>query len=81
MTKAKPKPAPEPGPDAFVPDVQVRREFGVSSMAIHRWDKDKKLGFPPKIQIRGKNFRSRQALEAFKARLLDQAIQQRSASK
>jgi hypothetical protein len=61
-------------PDQFVPDPKVRREFGITEMTLHRWDNDKQLNFPTKIRIRGRNFRSREALEAFKARMLRMAI-------
>jgi hypothetical protein len=61
-------------PEQFVPDPKVRREFGVTAMTLHRWDHDAALGFPPKIKIRNRNFRSRSALEAFKATMLRRAI-------
>jgi hypothetical protein len=61
-------------PDQFVPDPQVWREFNITEMTLHRWDNDEALGFPPKIKIRSRNFRSRAALEAFKAKMLRQAI-------
>jgi predicted DNA-binding transcriptional regulator AlpA len=63
--------------DISVPGPQVEREFGVSSMTIWRWDRDSKLGFPPKIKINGRNYRSRQQLEAFKANLLAAALKAR----
>jgi hypothetical protein len=50
----------------------------VTEMTLHRWDKDPSLGFPPKIQIRGRNFRSRRALEQFKERMVAQAIKARA---
>jgi hypothetical protein len=61
-------------PDQFVPDPKVRREFDITEMTLHRWDNDEALGFPPKIKIRGRNFRSRLALEAFKTTMLRRAI-------
>ena len=60
--------------DYLVPDPQVEREFGVTSMTIWRWTRDPELGFPPAIQIKNRNYRSRQQLEAFKSRLLAEAI-------
>jgi hypothetical protein len=60
--------------DTFVPDPQVWRELGVTSMTGWRWSHDDRLNFPPPIQIRGRNYRSRRQLEDFKARLLRQAI-------
>ena len=67
-------------PDMLVPDPVVAHEFGVTAMSIWRWDRDEQLlelGWPPAIQIRTRNFRSRQALEAFKAALQRQAIARR----
>jgi hypothetical protein len=61
-------------PDTFVPDAQVCREFGITSMTLWRWSRDPKLGFPPPIGIRKRNFRSRRALEAFKQNLVRAAI-------
>jgi predicted DNA-binding transcriptional regulator AlpA len=60
--------------DTFVPDPQVWRELGVTSMTGWRWSHDDRLNFPRPIQIRGRNYRSRRQLEDFKARLLRQAI-------
>jgi hypothetical protein len=57
-----------------VPDPLVWKEFHVTSMTLYRWTHDKALGFPPPIKINKRNFRSRQQLEAFKARMLRQAI-------
>jgi predicted DNA-binding transcriptional regulator AlpA len=64
-------------PDSLVPSPQVQREFNVSVMTIWRWDKNKNLGFPPAIKINGRNYRSRQQLEAFKQRLLARALKTR----
>jgi hypothetical protein len=64
-------------PDQFVPDPKARSEFGLSAMGWWRWNQDAlliELGLPPPIVIRGKNYRSRRALEAFKQRLLRRAI-------
>lgn len=63
--------------DELVPDPAVAREFNISLMTLVRWSQDPSLDFPPKIQIRKRNFRSRRALEAFKARMLRSAIAQR----
>src|SRR5260370_29647203 len=60
--------------DEFVPDPQVRRELSINPMRLHRWERDARLDFPPKIKIRGHNFRSRKALEHFKQRMIDMAI-------
>lgn len=75
-------PTPRPGtlpdlpPDQFVPDPIVAKEFGgVSLMTLYRWTNDPKLGFPPPVKIRTKNFRSRRALEDFKARIISQRVE------
>jgi hypothetical protein len=64
-------------PDILVPDPLMQREFGVTAMTINRWDHNENLGFPPKIKLNGRNYRSRRALEAFKARLMAQALKAR----
>ncbi len=61
--------------DEFVPDTQVIKEFGIATMTLWRWDRDPKLGFPPPITIRLRKFRSRLALEEFKARMQRLAIE------
>jgi hypothetical protein len=57
-------------PDALVPDPLVRREFGISAMTLFRWSRDPALNFPPAVKVRTRNFRSRRALEAWKARMI-----------
>src|SRR5262245_7968798 len=62
-------------PDTFVPDAQVRAEFGnITAMTLFRWDHNPELGFPPPIDIAGRKYRSRRMLEAFKQRALRTAI-------
>jgi hypothetical protein len=63
--------------DTLVPDPVVWAEFDISSMTGWRWTRDPELDFPPAIRIRGRNFRSRRQLEAFKERLLRAAITSR----
>ena len=65
--------------DVLVPDPQVAREFGVTLMSLWRWSQDPHLNFPTAIKIRNRNFRSRRALEAFKARMMRKAIADRKA--
>lgn len=65
-------------PDELVPDPQVWRELGITSMTGWRYTHDPKLNFPPPIKIRTRNFRSRRQLEAFKARLLRDAMSRRA---
>jgi hypothetical protein len=67
--------------DELVPDPQVIRELGISAMSLWRWDRDPMLiaaGWPPPIRIRNRKFRSRRALEAFKAAMSRRAIAQRA---
>ena len=59
--------------DALVPDPLVQQEFGVTAM-----NHDPNLNFPPKIKIRTKNYRSRKALEQFKANLIASATRGRA---
>jgi hypothetical protein len=66
-------------PDEFVPDPDVCREFNVTPMTLWRWDRDPKLGFPPPLQIRRRNFRSRRQLDQFKQTLISNAMDVRDA--
>lgn len=64
----------------LVPDPQVCKEFHVTSMTIWRWDRDPRmaeLGWPPKVPIKGRNYRHRSKLEAFKVNLLQRAVAER----
>ena len=65
-------------PDVLVPDPQVWREFGITSMTGWRWTKDPELNFPPPIKIRKRCFRSRRQIEEFKQRMLRRAIAERA---
>jgi hypothetical protein len=68
-------------PDEFVPDSQVVREFGITSMSLWRWDEDpalQRMGWPPAVYIRRRKFRSRRALEEFKAQMIRRAIEARN---
>jgi hypothetical protein len=71
-SRKKPQPDDGDGPDdildQLIPDPQVWKEFGVSSMTGHRWTNDPDLDFPPIVKIRDRNYRSRKALEEFKRR-------------
>jgi hypothetical protein len=52
-------------PDELVPDPQVARELGNRSlMTIWRYSRDPELGFA--AVVRGRNYRWRSQLEAFK---------------
>ncbi|WP_339036326.1 hypothetical protein WHZ78_02450 [Bradyrhizobium symbiodeficiens] len=61
----------------LVPDPIVAREFCVTLMTLWRWTRDAELGFPPAVKIRGKNFRARAEIEAFKDRLLKGGLRER----
>jgi hypothetical protein len=65
-----------PAPDHLVPDPIVAAEFYTTLMGLYRWTHDTKLGFPPAIKIRNRNFRSRRAIEDFKVRMMRAAITQ-----
>ena len=67
-----------PQVDQLIPDPIVWKELGVTSMTPWRYTRDPDLDFPPPIKIRNRNFRSRSALEAFKARMLRVAIETRN---
>jgi hypothetical protein len=66
--------------DSLVPDPKVAEEFHVTLMTIWRWDRNPartELGWPPKIKIGPRNYRSRNGLEAFKANVLHRALTER----
>ena len=66
--------------DELVPDPQAQRELGITAMSMWRWDRDETLiaaGWPPPIRIRKRKFRSRRALEEFKASMARRALAQR----
>jgi hypothetical protein len=58
--------------DTFVPDPQVWKELGISSMTGWRWQRD------PSLNFRRRNFRSRKQLERWKAEMLRRSIGGRS---
>ena len=68
--------------DSLVPDATARAELGdVSKMTWWRWQRDARmvaLGFPVAITLCDRTYRSRAELEAFKARLMQEAIKARS---
>jgi hypothetical protein len=66
-------------PDKLVPDPVVQKEFGIGPMGLWRWDQDPRVGFPPRIKIGPRNYRSRRAIEEFKARLLRKAVENQQA--
>jgi hypothetical protein len=67
--------------DRLVPDPEVAREFGVTTMTMWRWDHDEAkaaLGWPPKIKNGDRNYRSRNQLEVFKKNLITAALDARA---
>jgi hypothetical protein len=64
--------------DVLVSDAVAAAELGgVTRMTIFRWDHDPtmtQLGFPPRVMLNGRGYRSRQQLEKFKANLMRKAI-------
>jgi predicted DNA-binding transcriptional regulator AlpA len=59
--------------DTFVPEREVRRELGnITPMTLWRWTKA--ADFPPLVKIGTRNFRSRKQLEAFKAKIISEAL-------
>jgi hypothetical protein len=69
-------------PDSLVADSVARRELGdITKMTLWRWDHDPDmaaLGWPCRIQVGNRNFRSRRALERFKRILIAKAVAERS---
>jgi hypothetical protein len=66
--------------DEFVADSTVARELDTTTMTIWRHDNNPEmaaLGWPVKIQINRRNFRSRNQLEIFKRNLLKRAMVER----
>jgi hypothetical protein len=69
--------------DTLIPDPVVAREFHTTLMSIWRWDHDPakaELGWPAKIKMGRRNYRSRIALEAFKQNLIKRALAERNAA-
>jgi predicted DNA-binding transcriptional regulator AlpA len=64
--------------DHLVPDPQVEKEFSITSMTLWRWTRDPELGFPPVVKIKSRNYRLRSDLDAFKSRMIAEALRARS---
>jgi hypothetical protein len=65
------------GDDELIPDPRVAELFGISLMTLWRWTHDRDLRFPPAVQIRKRNFRSRKQLDQFRSRMLRDSITRR----
>ena len=68
--------------DHLVPDPQVAKELSITTMTIYRWDRNPAkaaLGWPPKVKhgTKGRNYRHRRQLEAYKRNLLELALAKR----
>lgn len=47
----------------YVPDPQVCRRYGISSMTLWRWDRNPDLNFPPPMRINRRKYRDAAALD------------------
>jgi len=66
--------------DSFVPDPVALKELAITDMTAWRRDHDPRmaaLGWPVKVNIGGRNFRSRKQLEAFKENMMRRALAKR----
>jgi hypothetical protein len=71
---------PSSNNDEFVADPTVARELGISLMTVWRHDHSPEmaeLGWPARVTIRKRNYRSRHQLEKFKQAMLRRAMAQR----
>jgi hypothetical protein len=60
-----------PKPRELVPDTKWLAEIGSPSpMTVSRYEKDPILGFPKAVVIKGRKYRWRDEIEAFKARMV-----------
>jgi hypothetical protein len=65
-------------PGDLITDRQCRRELNdITAVTLWAYTNDPLLGFPPIIKIRNRNFRSRKLFDAFKARMIAKANDQR----
>jgi hypothetical protein len=68
---------------AVISDSDIRRDLGgLSRMSIWRWDRSAEmtaLGWPPPVNINGRNHRDAEQYERFRGRLAREAIAKRSA--
>ena len=60
--------------DAWLTGRQVRERFNVSEMAIWRWLRDERLGFPRPTVIRRRNFWRRSDIESFEQRMIANSL-------
>jgi hypothetical protein len=50
---------------ALIPDRAVGERYGRGPKTIERWGRDPELGFPPVVYVRGRRYRSSEALDAW----------------
>jgi len=55
----------------LIPDALVAERYGRHVCTLMRWERDPDLGFPKRIQIRGRNYRDEVELDAFDERQRD----------
>jgi hypothetical protein len=76
----KDEPVPNSTPDQWVSEKSVCAELNVTRMTTWRYDRDRRmtdLGWPPPIKLNTHIFRSRTALDTFKANLARLALTRR----
>ena len=55
------------GETRYLPDPQVAKRYGVSSMTLWRWDRDPRVNFPKPIRIHRRKYRDVAELIAWEA--------------
>jgi hypothetical protein len=60
--------------DDLVPDSVVGGELEISQVTLSNWTNNPARGFPPQIKKGNRGYRSRKALEAYKARRLRETV-------
>jgi predicted DNA-binding transcriptional regulator AlpA len=63
--------------DRLVPQPKVEQEFDRTAMTLYRWLRDSALQFPRPVKIRNRNYWLRSDLDAFKRRMVDEALKER----
>ena len=59
----------------WMPDPLIAKRYGVSLMALYRWDRAN-IGFPPPTKINGKNYRNVPQLREFDEQLKRKALKE-----
>lgn len=58
----------------LIPDPEIARQLGVTLMTIWRWDHSPEMGFPKRIKINTRNYRSASDLAAWRDKLVRQSV-------